>query len=107
MMSLSSSRHLLILALRFRSSSGFVIFLYWWVRDMGTSSPELGDPSDTNPAPAPAPAPGCCSGLLSVELLRLPPRLVLVTRCAAAAAARPGENAENGDCQFMVRDNGR
>ena len=66
---------------------------------MGTSSPELGDPSDTNPAPAPAPG---CSGLLSVELLRLPPRLVLLTRCAAAAAARPGEKAENGDCQFMV-----
>ena len=66
---------------------------------MGTSSPELGDPSDTTPAPAPAPG---CSGLLSVELLRLPPRLVLLTRCAAAAAARPGEKAENGDCQFMV-----
>ena len=35
---LSSSRHLLILALRFLSSSGLTMWRYWWVRDMGASS---------------------------------------------------------------------
>ena len=34
MRSLSSSKHLLIRALLFRSSIGFITFLYWWVRDM-------------------------------------------------------------------------
>ena len=38
MMSLRSSRHLLIRALRFLSSKGFMTFRYWWVLDMGAAS---------------------------------------------------------------------
>lgn len=82
-MSFSSSRHLLILARRFLSSSGLVIFLYWLVRDRGTSeSPELGEVVELPP--------GFCSGEESVDVES---RVVELTR---------GEKAENGLCQFMA-----
>ena len=62
-MSLSSSKHLLILARLFLSRSGLVIFLYWCVRDMGTSeSPELGEVVVELPPPG-----FCCSGDESVD----------------------------------------
>lgn len=83
MMSFSSSRHLLILARRFLSRSGFVIFLYWCVRDRGTSeSPELGEVVELPPA--------FCSG---EESDAVESRVVELTL---------GENAENGLCQFMA-----
>jgi len=83
MMSFSSSKHLLILARLFLSSKGFVIFLYWCVRDKGTSeSPELGDVVELPPA--------FCSGEESVE------------RESRVVELTLGENAENGLCQFMA-----
>ena len=82
-MSFSSSRHLLILARRFLSRSGLVIFLYWCVRDRGTSeSPELGDVVELPPT--------FCSGEESVDVES---RVVELTL---------GEKAENGLCQFMA-----
>ena len=78
----------IILALLLRSSSGLVIFLYWWVRDMGTSesAPEQGE-VDIVMLP-----PGFCSGDESVEE-PAESRVVELTL---------GEKAENGDCQFML-----
>ena len=80
----------MILALRFLSSRGLVIFLYWWVLDMGTSVGlvslgELENPDSDN----------FCSGEDSVEEAPEsgPIMVVEVTR---------GLKAENGDCQFMV-----
>ena len=89
---LTSSRHLLILALRFLSSRGLVIFLYWCVLDIGTSDGlvslgELENPDKDN----------FCSGDDSVEEVPesgpAPIMVVELTR---------GEKAENGDCQFMA-----
>ena len=81
---------MLILALRFLSSRGLVIFLYWWVLDMGTSVGlvslgELENPDSDN----------FCSGEDSVEEAPEsgPIMVVEVTR---------GLKAENGDCQFMA-----
>ena len=85
-MSFSSSRHLFILALRFRSSKGFVIFLYWWVRDNGTSESELGE------IEKPAIPPSFCSGDESEDDGAVS-RVVELTL---------GEKAEKELCQFMV-----
>lgn len=84
-MSLSSSRHLLILARRLRSRSGLVTFLYVWVLERGTSeSGELGEVVRREEASL------SCSGEESVEDRS---RVVELTR---------GANAEKGLCQLMA-----
>ena len=80
---------MLILALRFLSSRGLVIFLYWWVLDIGTSDGlvslgELEKPDKDN----------FWSGDDSVEEAPESIMVVELTR---------GLKAENGDCQFMAQ----
>ena len=103
MISFSSSRHLLMRARRLRSSSGFVIFLYWWVRDRGTSESELGEEMD-----------------IRMLLLLWPPPPALgnsgedssseedgddVVVCSMVVdKVTLGEKAEKGFCQFMTAD---